>query len=95
MNYLDTNAKISNQARLEFKRPNDFLPQSKIHDFAKFALIICNETYCRKYTTHSNLPAVKNDLKNTKNLASMIGTPDENITILKNATNKSIRVVFK
>ena len=45
-------------------------------------MIICNETYRLMH----DLPAVTTDLRNAKNLSKMIGIPDENIKVLKDAS---------
>ena len=63
----------------------------KFYDTTKYAMIICNETY----RLMNDLPAVKNDLRNAKNLSKMIGIPDENIKVLKDASYESVEELFE
>ena len=43
----------------------------------------------------NDLPAVKNDLRNAKNLSKMIGIPDENIKVLKDASQQTLNELLK
>ena len=64
--------------RLELQDPQNFQPNEKFDKYAKYAMIICNQTYNVKYVTHGDLPAVADDLKNAKHTSKMMGIPDEN-----------------
>ena len=42
-----------------------------------------------------NLPAVMTDYKNARNLSKMIGIQDENIKVLKDASNQDVTELLK
>ena len=71
------------------KKPNS--DRSKDRFRYKFAVICCNEFYDK--STLSNLPTVKEDAKNIKLTAQMMGIQDENIEILPDLSYDEMKEV--
>ena len=70
----------------EMQNPINFQPNEKFVKFAKFATIICNKNYNKKYITLDDLPAVGDDCKNAKHTCRIMGILSENTFILNDAS---------
>ena len=68
------------------QNPKDFLPNEKFCQWTKYAIIICNQFYNEEYITLGNLPSVKDDLKNAKHTAKMMGIIPQNTFEIKDAS---------
>jgi hypothetical protein len=56
----------------------------------KFALIICNQFYDKKYITLGDLPAVVDDLRNAKHTVKMMGILPDNTFVMKNVSHDEL-----
>ena len=74
-----------NQIRKELQNPEKYQPEEKFLRYTKYALIVCNQYYNKKYVTLGDLDAVVDDYKNAKHTAKLMGIPLENIIEIKNA----------
>ena len=64
--------------RMELQDPKNFQPQELFDKWTKYAIIICNQHYDKKYIALGNLPAVVDDFKNAKHTVKMMGILPEN-----------------
>ena len=76
--------------REELQNPKNFQPKEKFDKWTKFALIICNQFYDKKFISLGNLPAVADDFKNAKKTVQMMGILPENIIELKDVTHDDL-----
>ena len=53
-----------NKIKNELNNPKEFQSQENFLRSAKYAIIVCNQFYDKKFTTMDNLPAVVDDCKN-------------------------------
>ena len=73
--------------RIELKNPKKFLPDEKFTQLTKFALIVCNEFYDKKYTTLDDLPDVIEDFKSAKHTCKMMGIHPDNTFEFKDVSH--------
>ena len=66
LNFMQPHSQRMNQMREELQNPKNFQPNEKFDKWTKFALIICNQFYDKKYIALGDLPAVVDDFKNAK-----------------------------
>ena len=80
LNYMQPHSQKMDEMRRELQNPEEFQPNEKF-DY-KYALIVGNQTYNKKYITLDSLPAVADDLKNAKHTVKMMNIPQENTFVL-------------
>ena len=83
------------QMRDELQNPSNFLPLEKFCQPTKYALIVCNQIYNKKYITLGNLPAVVDDFKNAKHTAKMMGILPENTIELRDASANEMDAIIE
>ena len=79
-----------NQMKSELQNPQNFQPNELFLRSTKFALIICNEFYDKRYITLGDLPAVVDDLRNAKHTVKLMGILPENTFVMKNVSHDEL-----
>ena len=83
---MQTNSQRMNTIKKELQNPKNFQPNSNFDKWTKYAMIICNRSYDKKYVTHESLPAVLDDFKNAMHTVKMMGIVPENIFQMKDVS---------
>ena len=90
-NYSGKMDKINEQ----IMNPVKLMPKELFQYWTKYAIIICNEKYDKKYTTMGNLPAVLDDFKNAKLTVKFMDIPEEQTFEIRDALYDQLdQVIF-
>ena len=76
--------------RAELQNPKNFQPNEKFDKWTKYALIMCNQFYDKRYIALGDLPAVVDDFKNAKQTTQIMGIPPENTIEMKDVAYDEI-----
>ena len=71
------------------------MPKEVFSALTKYALIISNQFYDKKYVTHGDLPAVVNDHVIALQIAKLMGINSEHTFELKDATHDQLQHTMK
>ena len=85
MELIGNQSEKMNKIREQIMDPKKLMPKERFKLWTKYALIICNKTYNKKYTTMCDLPAVDDDFKNAKLTVKFMGISNEHTFEIKDA----------
>ena len=70
-------------------------PKELFDKWTKYAIVICNQFYDKKYVALGNLPAVVDDFKNAKHTVKLMGILPENTFEMKDVSYIEIEEKFR